>query len=414
MLRPTRRQFALGTAAAFVPSILGKPAIAQNAREVLSFAAVTFSESGRGEKLKAWVDNFNKSQDKYEVQPLALPFSTFANTIFTQMGGGGGPDIVRFDHIDYYAAIPAERILPLDDLIDTSGLKLTATDQYMKIGGKRYGFTFESSNYMLLSNAALIAGGKPPTDFDGFLATAKASTANGAYGFAYRATMAERPGFWQDLCNFVFGFGGRFSDEKGQLTLTSPEVIAGITAYKAMYESGAIPKGTDAATYRRMFWENKLAMEIDNGGVAGIFYGQAPNLKLLASPAPFPTRYQGLIMAPVTINANTKNKAGAAAFLKWALATQNQTDLQQLLGASNVATTVARPAADLAARPWLADYDGQTPYSIPQLVGGLETKTPELQQIILENTLKVLQAGTDPKRAMADAQKAAMTRVLRK
>ena len=413
MLRPTRRQFALGTAAAFVPAILGKPAIAQGARETLSFAAVTFSESGRGEKLKAWVEAFNKSQDRYEVQPLALPFSTFANTIFTQMGGGGGPDIVRFDHIDYHAAVPAERILPLDDLIDTSGLKLTATDQYMKIGGKRYGFTFESSNYMLLSNAALLPGGKPPTDFDGFLAAAKAATGNGAYGYAYRATMAERPGFWQDLCNFVFGFGGRFSDDKSQLTLTTPEVIAGLTAYKAMYESGAIPKGTDAATYRRMFWEGKLAMEVDNGGVAGIFYGQAPTLKLLASPAPFPTRTQGLIMAPVTINSNTKKKAGAVAFLNWALAVQNQTDLQQLMGASNVATIVPRPAADLAAKPWLADYDGQTPYSIPQLITGLETKTPELQQIILENALKVLQAGLDPKQAMADAQRSA-ARVLRK
>ncbi len=411
MLRPTRRQFTLGAAAT---ALLARPAIAQNAREVLSFAAVTFSESGRGEKLRAWVDVFNKSQDRYEVQPLALPFSTFANTIFTQMGGGGGPDIVRFDHIDYHAAIPAERILPLDDLIDTSALKLTATDAYMKVGGKRYGFTFESSNYMLLSNAALLPSGKPPTDFDGFLAAAKAATGNGNYGYAYRATMAERSGFWQDFCNFVFGFGGRFSDDKGQLTLTAPGVIAGLTAYKAMYESGAIPKGADAATYRRMFWEGKLAMEVDNGGVAGIFYSQAPTMKLLASPGPFPTRNLGLIMAPVTINANTKSKAGAAAFLNWALKPAVQGDLQQLLGASNVATVVERPAADLTARPWLVDYDAQTPYSVPQLITGLETKTPELQQIILENVLKVLQAGTDPKQAMDAAQKQAVSRVLRK
>ena len=387
MLTSTRRNFTLAAAA----GLLARPALAQGKREVLSFAGVTFSEAGRGEKLRAWVDVFNKSQDRYEIQPLALPFATFANTIFTQMGGGGGPDIVRFDHIDYYAAIPAERIIPLDDLIDTSGMKLTATDQYMKIGGKRYGFTFESSNYMLISNGALVPGGKPPASFDAFLAAAKGATSGANYGFGFRATMAERPGFWQDICNFVFGFGGRFSNEKGELTLTSPEVVAGVAAYKAVYESGAIPKGADASTYRRMFWEGKLAMEVDNGGVAGIFYSQTPSLKLLASPAPFPTRYQGLIMAPVTINANTKNKPGAAAFLKWALTPANQSSLQQLLGASNVATTVSRPAADLAAMPWLADYDGQTPYSVPQLVGGLETKTPELQQIILENVLKVLQ-----------------------
>ncbi len=79
-----------------------------------------------------------------------------------------------------------------------------------------------------------------------------------------------------------------------------------------------------------------------------------------------------------------------------------------------LATIVPRPAADLAAKPWLAVYDAQTPYSIPQLATGLETKTPELQQIILEQVLKVLQANADPKRAMDDAQRQAMARVMRK
>ena len=65
-------------------------ALAQT-KEVITFAAVTFSEAGRGDRLKAWVDKFNKSQDAIEVQPVALPFASFAKTIFTQMGGGAGP-----------------------------------------------------------------------------------------------------------------------------------------------------------------------------------------------------------------------------------------------------------------------------------------------------------------------------------
>ena len=59
-------------------------------------------------------------------------------------------------------------------------------------------------------------------------------------------------------------------------------------------------------------------------------------------------------------------------------------------------------------------YDDQTPNSIPQLVVGFETKTPEIQQVILEQVLKVLQGGLDPQKAMNDAQKLAETRVLRK
>ena len=160
--------------------------------------------------------------------------------------------------------------------------------------------------------------------------------------------MAERPGFWQDLCNFVYGFGGRWSDDAGNLTINSPKVVEGVAAYKKMYDLGATPKGTDAATYRRMFWENKLAMEVDNGGVAGIFYQQAPDLPLAAAPSPFPTRAQGLILAPLTVNANTKNKDAAFTFVKWVLRPENQKDLQDLLGASNVATVVERTPEVLA------------------------------------------------------------------
>jgi multiple sugar transport system substrate-binding protein len=383
-------------------------------KEVITFAGVTFSEAGRGDRLKAWVEKFNKSQEKIEVQPVALPFATLANTVFTQMGGGGGPDLVRFDQIDYYAAVAANRLLLLDDLIKDGDYNFTAPDKYLKVGGKRYGISFEISNYVLLYNKSLLNDGKAPATFDEFLATAKAATGNGVFGFAYRATMAERPGFWQDLCNFVYGFGGRWSDESGHLTINGAKVVEGVSAYKKMYDLGATPKGTDAATYRRMFWENKLAMEVDNGGVAGIFYQQAPSLPLAAAPSPFPTRAQGLILAPLTVNANTKHKDAAFTFVKWVLQPENQKDLQDLLGASNVATIVERSPEDLAKQPWLKTYDEQTPNSVPQLVAGLETKTPEIQQIILEQVLKVLQGGADPKKAMDDAQRMAESRVLRK
>jgi multiple sugar transport system substrate-binding protein len=414
MKRPSRTLvYPLALIAFFFSASIPVAALAQ-AKEVITFAAVTFSEAGRGDRLKAWVEQFNKSQNAIEVQPIALPFSSFAKTIFTQMGGGAGPDLVRFDQIDFYAAVEAKRILQLDEIIDDRDYKFTAPDRYLKVGGKRYGTPFEISNYVLLYNPTLLKDKKAPANFDEFVATAKAATTGGVYGFAYRATMAEAPGFWQDLCNYVYGFGGRWSDEQGNLTLNSPKVIEGVMAYKKMYDAGATPKGTDAATYRRMFWEGKLAMEIDNGGVAGIFSQQAPDLPLAAAPSPFPTRAQGLILAPLTVNANTKHKAAAFAFYKWVLQPANQKQLQDLLGASNVATIVQRSPEDLAKKPWLKVYDEQTPNSVPQLVQGQELKTPEIQQVVLEHVLKVLQGGADPKKTMDDAQQQALTRVIRK
>ncbi len=412
MRKASRRALLTSAAltAVLAPLTVASTAFAQQAKTTITYAAVTFSEAGRGDRLKAWVETFNKSQDKIEVQPIAMPFSVFANTVFTQMGGGAGPDIVRFDTIDFYAAVPAGRLLPFDDYIKDADYKFSAPNDYLKANGKRYGIAFEISNYVMMYNPALIKDGKVPKTFDELLEVTKASTGNGNFGYAYRATMAERNGFWQDLCNYVFGFGGRWGDGT-KLTLNSPKVVEGVTAYKKMYDSGAIPKGADAATYRRMFWENKVAIQVDNGGVAGIFNQQAPNLAFMAAPSPFPTRAQGLILAPLTVNANTKHKDAAFAFVKWTLQPDNQASLQDLLGASSVATVVPRKPEDLAKKPWLKVYDEQTPNAVPQLVQGFEVRTPELQQIIIEQVLKVLQGGMDPQKAMDEAQETALARM---
>lgn len=397
-------------------SVLVMTGMAENAwaqsKETITFAAAVFSEAGRGDRAKQWVDKFNKSQDKIEVQPVAIPFSSFANTVFTQMGGGGGPDLVRFDQIDYFAAVPSGRVLPLDGVIQDRDYKFSGPDKYLKVDGKRFGVIFDTTGYALLYNKALLKEG-PPATFDAFADTAKKMTGNGIYGFAYRATMAERAGFWQDLCNFVYGFGGRWSDKDGNLSVNSPEVVAGINAYKRMYELEATPKGADAATYRRMFWEGKVAMEVDNGGVAAIFHQNSPDLQFAAAPSPFPTPAQGLIMTMLSINANTKNKDAAVTFMKWALQPENQKDLQKAMGTA-VGTVVERTADELSAQPWLAVYDKQVESAVPQLVMGHETKTPEIQQIVLESVLKIVQGDAEPQATMNAAQRTIERRVLRK
>lgn len=384
------------------------------AKENITFAAAMFAEAGRGDLLKAWVAKFNNSQNKVEVQPIAIPFSTLANTVFTQMGGGGGPDLIRFDQTDFFVALQAKSVLPIDDLIDEKKYKFLATDRFVKSGGKRYGTVFETTNYALIYNPALLKGGNPPKTFDEFLAMAKDATGKGNYGFAYRATMAERAGFWQDICNFVYGFGGNWADADGKLTLNSPKVIEAITAYKKVYDSGVTPKGADAATYRRMFWEGKIAMMVDNGGVGGILSTQAPNLKFSTAPSPFPGRDQGMTMTMLSLNANTKHKAAAGEFIRWTLQPEQQQELQKIIGAGSVATLVERTAADREKTPWLAAFDDQTPHGLPQLVHGHEAKTMEVQQIVVEAVLKVLQGGMDPKQAMDAAQKDALVKVAKR
>ncbi|OLP56269.1 sugar ABC transporter [Rhizobium rhizosphaerae] len=380
------------------------------AKDKITFAAAVFAEAGRGDRVKAWIESYNQSQTGVEVEPIAIPFSSLANTVFTQMGGGGGPDLIRLDQTDFFAAIPSGRLLPLGDVINDKDYPFLGPDRFMKVKDVRYGLLFDTTGYALLYNKDILP--QPPKDFESFLAAAREKTRDGTFGYAYRATMAERAGFWQDLCNYVFGFGGRWSDKDGNLTLNSPDVIKGVAAYKKVYDAGVTPKGADAATYRRMFWEGKIAMNVDNGGVAAIFNRNAPQLPFAAAPSPFPDKAQGLIMTALVVNANTKHKDAAGAFIKWAYAPENQKTLQAAMGTS-VGTRLDMSPEEQAKQPWLRVYEEQMQNALPQLVMGHEDKTPEIQQIVLEQVLKVLLENADPKDAMDRAQSLVERRVLR-
>jgi multiple sugar transport system substrate-binding protein len=371
----------------------------------LTFAASTFGDPGRGPLLTQWLDAFNSSQSEVRVTSAAVPYPTFGQTVLTQMGSGQGPDLIRFDMPEFESASDAGLIAPLDDLVDTSKYTLLKQpDQFMVHDGVRHGVIFEASNYAMYYNADLIK--TPPKTYDEFLNTAKSLTKGDVFGLAFRQTEAEEAGVWQDIFNYVYGFGGAWSDGK-TLTINSPKNLEGLQKYKDLFDAKVIPRGADAATFRRMFAEGKVGMELNNGGYVAATRGQNPNLNFSVAPIPFPVRSQGAILAPIVINENSSNKEAAATFIKWALDPANQVKLQEILGASSVATVTERSPEKLKQTPFLTVFDELTESSLPQIVLGFEAKTPDIRKVVVQNVIASLQGKVDLKTALDQAQQQA-------
>ncbi len=130
----------------------------------ITFAASTLGDPGRGPGLEALIEEYNNSQDVVTVEPASVPYPTFGQTVLTQMGGGEGPDLVRFDMPEFSAAAAAGLLEPLGDKIDADSLGLIpGPDEYMSVDGERYGVIFEASNYGMFYNADLIP--EPPTTY---------------------------------------------------------------------------------------------------------------------------------------------------------------------------------------------------------------------------------------------------------
>lgn len=375
----------------------------------ITLAAATFAEEGRGQDLEAWLEEFNSSQDEVRVEPASIPYPTFGSTILTQMGGGVGPDMIRFDMPEYSAAVEAGLLEPLDEMIDASKYDLIkSADKFMVVDDVRYGAIFEIANYALIYNTDLVP--EPPTTYQEFVDAAVNATTDTVFGLAFRHTMAEEAGMWTDVWNYVYGFGGEFSDGK-ELTLNSPDTIKGVEAYKELYDLHVIPEGTPAATFRTMFGDRLVAMEIDNGGVAGNIQAMNDALNINAAPIPFPVKSQGAILAPLVVNAASEHKEATATFLNWMLEQENQEALQEVMGASSVATKTERSAEALKEKPYLAAFDALTETGLPHIVQGFEAQTPDIRKIVVEQIIAALQGEKDVKTAMNEAQERAVAAV---
>lgn len=371
----------------------------------ITFAASTFGDPGLGPRLQEFVDEFNASQDEVIVEPASVPFPTFGQTVLTQMGGGEGPDLVRFDMPEFSSAADAGLLEPLDDVIDADALGLQeGPDQYLFANDTRYGVIHDTSNYVMFYNQDLIP--EPPTTFDEFLETAQATTQGDVYGLAFRQTQAEENGVWQDIFNYVYGFGGEWSDGEN-LTLNNPKNIEGLEAYQTMYDANVIPKGADAATFRKMFAQNLVGMELNNGGYVVATRGTNPDLNFSVAPIPFPVRAQGAIMAPITVNANSAHKEAAYTYIDWMLQPEQQQKLQEALGAASMATATERSAEQLAESPFLTVFDELTDSSAPQIVVGFGAQTPEIRGIVVREVIAALQGQQSMQEAMDKAQEEA-------
>lgn len=369
----------------------------------ITFAASLFGDPGTGEKLQAMLDDFNASQDAIRVEPASIPFQSIGQTVITQMAGGLGPDVTRFDTPEYYQARDGGLLAPLDIDADEFGLE-PSSDEYMFDGDTRYGVVFQVASYALLYNPDLVS--TPPTTFEEFLTLAGELTKDGVYGAAFRTTLPEEAGMWQDLCNYVYGFGGRFSDGEN-LTLNAPEVIDALNAFQEVYDAGVTPQGATASEYRTMFTEGKVAMMVDSASLVNTLRGINPDLSIDAAPPFFPVDNQGTLLAVMVVNNASQHKDAAEIFVKWMLEPDQQNTIEQVVAAGAAATPPQRDATELEETPFIPVFDDLIKTSIPQVIAGFEAKTPAVRKIIVEQVIKALQEHGDMAAAMDAAQEQA-------
>lgn len=379
----------------------------------LTFASWEWLERIRGAQIWDAVSAYTKENPcvKLEQQPVAR--ADYDKTISTQMGAGGGPDMLIIADPFLPTLVAAGALEPLDGVLPADETKaLRANNANYKFNGKQLSLIWATTPYALFWNTKIIAqaGVTTPTTFAELVQAAKTvKEKTGKTGFVVRHQMNEATAWWTDFSNWPVGFGGGWSKD-GKLTINSPENIKAVAALKEIYSSGAFGVGDDASTYRAKFAAGDVGFIIDNVNIPFQTTAQnnvVPSSDVGASVLPFPGGSSVYVGNSVGINVHSKNIALAKDFIRWMYSKKAQLSLADALFPSTVGSDVVAPQSKIDANPWVKAFYEQGKNARGAIIEGFETKTQPISTIVLTQVSKVLNTNTSAKDAMDAAQKEA-------
>jgi multiple sugar transport system substrate-binding protein len=395
---------AVGGSGALLPSFI-RPAAAQGAVEI-ELSTWHWTEPERGDALRKLVEAFTKEHPTIKVKEGSIPYPRYEDTLMVRLAGGSAPDVLVASDTMFFSFLTHGYLQPLNNLLNLSKYKadFLPVQQVADVKGGTMGVVTEYVTYALLSNGRLLkeAGiGQAPTTPDEFLAAAKKLTkAPDQYGYGTRHTMDQEAGWWYEMSFWVEGFGGKWSDGR-KPTVNSPNVVAGVRFFKQMYDAGIFPKGVDSATYRRMFWQEKVATLTDNQAVYVITKSQNPKIDLAATNPPFKPPLTNAEIVLYTIPKGSARVKEAATFVDWFYGHLGEYGM----AVHNVVNSKSANAGIIKQFPYL-----QTFVNLPLadnggiLPRGFETRLPEFRHTVLTHISDVLVNNVDPKQAMDAAQ----------
>lgn len=375
----------------------------------LSFATWQFLEPNRGDQILTAIEGYSTTNEDVSFEKVEVARADYEKTLSTQFGAGAGPDLFVIPDAYFPQLIDSGILEPLDDVVEDANGFRNINDNY-KVDDTQYGVIWEVVPYAMFWNEDIMAaaGITPPTDVAELVAAGNAiKAATGKTGFTVRHQMNEETPWWTDFSNWVFGYGGTWSED-GKLTINSAKNVEALTAFKSVYDAPGFGKGQDASTYRSAFAAGELGLSIDNSSAVMTLLGDAVAAdKVGAAVLPFPAGGSAFAGFSIGVNANSDNKEAAKDFIKWMLTEDAQQTFADTLFPSAIATSATANDDMMAANPWVSAFNEQINDASSVNVEGFEAQTAEIRTIILTQVERALTQNVSPQDAFDEAQKQA-------
>ncbi|HLN11667.1 MAG TPA: extracellular solute-binding protein, partial [bacterium] len=246
---------------------------------------------------------------------------------------------------------------------------------------------------MVYNSKLLAAAGLPvPKNATQYLAALAAMTnrSQGQFGVG----IVTLPGFNMvaHIAVFVYGAGGRWTDDNGNPAVNTPQAIQGFTWWKQAVLT-ATPIGQESGTLRQLLVQGKIGSYNDGPWMQGFALGADPSVRpyLRAAPLPFQVEVGGAS----NVIAMPKNIPQAQKDLVWEFIRSGTTQEAQLryalaVGAPPPRLDVVIPANQRNALPFYDVYVDAAKRAVSNIPYGLETKADQFIQIVSEQAQRMV------------------------
>jgi multiple sugar transport system substrate-binding protein len=384
--------------------VLGFSAFAAEKKTVEFWSYVPLDNPG----LYLYIDKFNQSQDKINIEAKFIPFAEFKRQLTVALVGGTPPDCVLVDNPDFAAYIDMGAFEALDDRIADweygkddfyPGPWASATWE-----GKQYGIPFETNTLVLFYNVDMFkkAGldpDKPPKTWEELNQYAKKLTKDGVYGISVCAVASEE-GTFQWL-PFLQQNGGNV------FNLDSPEAVEALQLWVDWVKNGYVSKeilNMDQWSGVRPQFQNENAAMMVNGPWCIVpIRAEVPNLNWRLAVLPGRVK-QASAMGGVNIGIvkGAKNADAAWEYIKWLYAPERIAEFWQKFGTLPVMPKIAESAPYWKGDPVYEVLLEQMKYAAPR---GPHPRWPEISAAIYTAMQEALTGVKTSEQALADAAK---------
>jgi arabinogalactan oligomer/maltooligosaccharide transport system substrate-binding protein len=286
----------------------------------------TTEEAGPLEFVEGLTAAYQEAHPEVNFTTIFHAPENMVNDVLTAAIGGQAPDLLwtQADHVGALTA--ANRIAPLDDLVDTS-IYVPAAIDVTTVDGQVWGVPNSFGNQLMLYyNKDIIP--EPPANTDELveLAVANTDAANDKYGLVYDQTQS----FW--LVPWLGGFGGSVFAEDGTPTLGSDAMVGALSfLHDLKWTHGVMPVDANYDTANALFLAGDAAMIINGDWELGNYVeafgdslGVAPLPEVVGGEWPKPYLSGKYLMLPITTAEDPEKAAIVTDFVEFANNTENQ------------------------------------------------------------------------------------------